>query len=151
MAPPVLTRVPQVVSSLVAMFRDATDVQVLDGPHLGEVMLEAICVGLSPDQSRPGYDVVVTEQPGYGRGRYTEQWTVSSLLTVSSGATDMTVLRSRAAALLGQIDAALRAQPVRAEVWQRVAFGSQMQWLPLQHEQGATLSVFFDVVGASIL
>lgn len=146
-----LTRVPEAVDALVALFGDATGLQVLDGPTLGQVMHEAICVGLSSEQSRPGYDVEVIEQPGLGRTRYVERWTVSSLLTVSSGDTDMGALRSRAGEVLAQVDGALRAAPVVRDLWQRVALSGAMQWLPLQHPEGATVSVFFDVVGESIL
>lgn len=148
---PALTRVPAVVDALIGLFGSATGLQVLDGPHIGEVMFEAICVGLSPDQSRPGYDAVVTQLPGMGAPRYVEEWTISSLLSISSGQTDLAALRARAGAALEQIDVALRAGQVAPEVWQRAGFGQGMQWLPLQHPDGASVSVFFDVVGASVL
>ncbi|MGN8245239.1 hypothetical protein ACTHAM_002358 [Cellulomonas soli] len=146
-----LTRIPDVLDALVEVFATSTGLQVLDGPSLGAIMEAAICVGLSPDQSRPGYDTNVTRQDGLGRARYVEEWTVSSLLSVTSGDSAVPVLRRQAADALAQIDAALRAAPVRDGVWQRVAFGSRMEWLPLLHTDGATVSVFFDVVGASSL
>lgn len=150
---PALTRVPQVVDALIEIFTAAVPdtVQVLDGPVIGEVMHEALCVGLAADQTRTGYDSTVTEQEGYGRPRYVEQWTVSSMLTLWNGGSRIVDLRSRAGELLTKIDDALREQQTRDGVWQRVGFGGQMQWLPLLHEDGATVSVFFDVVGASIL
>lgn len=145
-----LTRMPAVVDGLVALFGTATGLQVLDGPHIGEVMLEAICVGLSPDQAKPGYDVDVTQLEGFGPPRYQEEWTVSSLLSVSSGDTDIASLRVRAGELLAQVDEALRGAHV-GTAWQRAAFGGRMEWLPLQTPNGASVNVFFDVVGASLL
>lgn len=145
-----LTRMPAVVDGLVELFRTATGLQVLDGPHLGEVMLEAICVGLSPDQTQPGYAADVTQLPGYGAPRYQEEWTVSALLSISSGGTDIAALRTRAGDLLAVVDQALRDAHTSA-AWQRAAFGGRMEWLPLQTPSGASVNVFFDVVGASLL
>jgi len=150
-APYPFTRVPDVVDALVTLFRDATDLQTLDGPHLGEVMNHAICVGLSSDQSRPGYDVEVTRQDGLGRPRYLEAWTVSSVLSLTSGDSDVAALRTAAADALGKIDTALRALRTNGDVWQRAGFGARMEWLPVLHPQGATVNVFFDIVGESVL
>lgn len=147
---PTLTRVPAVVDGLIALFTAATGLQVLDGPHVGEVMQEAICVGLSPDQSLPGYQVDIVRQEGYGGPRYAEEWTISSLLSITSGDIDMKALRLRAGEALAEIDAAIRAAHT-GELWQKAALGGRMEWLPLQHPQGASVNVFFDVVGSSLL
>ncbi len=146
-----LTRVPDVVDALLTILEDASGLQVLDGPHLGEVMDEAIVVGLTEGDDAPGYSVSVDRLPGLGAPRYLESWTVRSLLTLTSGDTGMGALRTRAAEILADLDAALRSAHVEDGVWQRASLADGMEWVPVQHEGGVTLSVFFRVAGASLL
>lgn len=151
MAGPSPTRIHLVVDKLLEISGDATGLQVLDGPHVGEVMLEAIVVGFTDGPDRPGYSVDVARQDGLGRPRLREDFTVRMLMTVTSGDIDMAALRTRAATLVGQLDTALRDDDVVAGVWERAALGGEMQWIPIQHTQGATCNVLFEVVGSSLL
>ena len=151
MAGPGPTRIAQVIDTLLALCATSTGLQVTDGPHLGELMDEAICLGFTDGPERPGYAVAVRRQEGMGRPRLAEDFTVRSLLTISSGDTDMSALRGRAADLLGQIDTALRDDVVHGGAWDRAALGGEMEWIPIQHSAGATVNVFFTVEGTSLL
>ena len=151
MAGPGPTRIHAVVDKLIDISGEATGLQVLDGPHVGEVMLEALCVGFTDGPDRPGYTVDVSRQQGMGRPRLQEDFTVRVLMTITSGDTDMATLRSRAAALIGQLDTALRDDVVVDGVWDRAVVGGAMDWIPIQHEQGATCNVIFTVEGSGLL
>lgn len=143
-----LTRIPEVVTALAAAFAAATSLKVYDGPFVGELMDEAVCVGITPDAT-PGYLADVERQDGLGRVRLVERFSVSSLLTITSGTDDIPTLRARAGALLADIDTALR--DAHDAPWNLAHLSGRMQWVPIQHAGGATVNVFFDVVGTSLL
>lgn len=154
----VATRMPEVLDQLIATFKAATvtdehpeGIQVTDGPHIGEVMYEAIVVGFTDGPDRPGYNATVSRQPGMGAPRLQEDFTVRSLLTLTSGDTDIRALRNRAGELLGLIGAALAGIHVKDGVWERATLNGDTEWIPIQHPDGATVNVFFQVDGSSLL
>lgn len=147
-----LTRIAAVVDKLVEIHEEHGGLaQVLDGPHIGELMDEAYVIGLTEGPERPGYEVEAVSMPGMGRARYTEEVTVRCLLTLTSGTTQMKALRARAATLLTTLAAALADQTVVAGVWSRAAFGREFEWIPIQHEQGATINVIYSITCSSPL
>lgn len=151
MSGPALTRIDAVLDALVDLVRTASGLQVTDGPHIGEVYAEAICVGLTDGPDRPAYETRVTKQTGMGRPRMVEEFTVRSFLTISSGVPDMKVLRARAADILGQIDAALRDVDHLPGVWDRASMSGSMEWVPVIDSSGGLCNVFFTIVGESLL
>lgn len=151
MTGPSLTRIDVVVDALIDLLVSATGLQVADGPHIGEVMAEAICVGFSQGPDLPGYETRVARQDGMGRPRMLEEFTVRMFMTISSGEDDMATLRARAAALLGLIDTALRDAHHNAGVWDRASIGPSVEWVPVFDATGGLCNVFFTVVGASLL
>lgn len=144
------TRVDEVVTALVDLLRTASGVQVLDGPTLGEVLFETIVVGFTDDPQSAPYDTTVTAMSGVGRPRYREDWEVRCLLSITHGDGDLAELRTRAAQVLTLTEDALADTHVAA-AWQRARLGSQAQWFPLHHEDGATVNVLFSVAGSSLL
>lgn len=148
---PATTKIPQVAAKLIDLFHDATGVQVTDGPHLGELEDEAMCVGLTEGPERPGYTTTVTRQQGMGRPRLREDFTIRCFLSLITGETDIAVLRVRAGEVLGQVAEALAAEYVVAGLWDRVVLGDRTEWIPVQADSGAVLSVFFTVDGSCLL
>lgn len=146
-----LTRVGLVVDALIVACKTATGLQVTDGPIIGELMYEALVVGFTDSPDRPGYELDVSRQDGMGRPRLRENFTVRCLLTLTSGTTDPKPLRDRAVAYLGLIDDALRDEHVSTGVWDRAALTGRFEWIPVQHEGGATVNVLFEVAGSSLL
>ncbi len=146
-----LTRVGAVVGRLVELHKEHSDLQVLDGPHLGEVMDEAFVVGLTDGPDRPGYEATATVLPGMGKPRYREDVTVRCLLTLTSGTTNLAALRERAVDLLTALAVALGDDHVAAGAWDRAEFAREFEWIPIQHEQGATVNVLYSIVCSSAL
>ncbi|WP_402465790.1 hypothetical protein [Isoptericola aurantiacus] len=146
-----VTRVDAVVARLIKIFGTATGLQVEDGPSIGEVMFEAIVVGMPSGSSDPGYTTKATRLPGLGPARYREDSTVRSMLTVTSGNTVAAEVRNACAGYLRTIDAALRSDQVVEDVWQRVELDGDMDWVVIQHEDGVTCTVFFSVSAESLL
>lgn len=142
------THMAEVVDRLVATFGSATGLQVVDGPLLGQLMSEAVVVGFAPESW--GYTAQVTRQEGFGRPELQEEWSVRSMLTLTSGGGRMATLRTRAATLLDQMDTAVRDDHVNA-VWEWAHLSGDVQWQPAQHEGGATMSVMFSVDGMTLL
>lgn len=151
---PLLTRVPQVLERLVELMVQACPAaRVLDGPIVGQVMSDdVLCVGLSDAQDEPGYSAQVERMEGLGRPRYVEEWSVATMLVVSSGeANGIADLRVRAGGMLEAIDDLVRDASVEDGVWQSAGLGPRMSWLPVQDESGSALMVFFVVMGRSAL
>lgn len=147
-----VTRIPDVLAELLDVISTAApDLQVADGPTIGEVGAEAICVGFPESPEQPGYSTEYIRQEGLGRTRYQEAWSVRCFLTVSSGVPDMAALRSRAAAILGAIAAELTARTRDVDAWDRAAFSGNAEWVPVIDAQGGLCNVFFTVEGASLL
>lgn len=147
---PMTTRIPQVIDRLIALHRDATGYQVTDGAHIGELDDHAIAVGLSIG-SRTGYTAKIAPQAGMGHGRYQEAWEVTCFLSLMSGDIDMKVLRDEAGEKLGAIATALSDLAVVADVWDRATLGSTAEWVPVQADTGAIMSVLYTVEGVSLL
>lgn len=152
---PAITRVPAVIDHLLDLFRAASPhLQVADGPTIGVVMSEAICVGFSENPDSPGYETSVEKMDGIGRPRYVEAFTVRCFLTLSAGDTDegsVKRLRDRAGELLALLDTALRADHTKTGIWDRAQLGSEFGWVPIIDEHGTVCNVFFSVIGASLL
>lgn len=153
-----ITRLPEVVDRLVLELTDelVPDLldEVLDGPTLGVAMLASLVLGIAADQDETGYDVELIEQQSLGRTRFEERWTVGVLLSITDedGVATMSQLRSRAGQVLEAIERRLRDEaPVVDGVWQKVALGDRMQWLPIVDGRAPTISVFFAVTGRSLL
>lgn len=144
------TRIPQVVAKLAEIYA-ATGLQVVDGPHLGELMDEAIVIGFTQSVDQAGYSTDVERLDGFGAPRYRENFEVVSLITVASGETDVAALRNRCGDVLGQIDLAVRDAVVVAGVWDRAGVTGATQWIPLQDQQGAAMNVIFSVAGSCLL
>lgn len=151
MTGPQVTRIHLVVTAVIELMRDVTDLQVTDGPHVGEIASEAICVGFTDSPDLPGYDTTIVRQDGLGRPRMLEQFTIRSFLTVGSGDPDMPALRLRAATILGLIDGALRDEHHSRGVWDRAALGGRVDWVPWVDSSGGLCNVFFSIEGASFL
>lgn len=151
MTGPAVTRIADVLDALIGLIETAApDLQVADGPVIGETLAEAICVGFTEGQDRPGYDTTYRRQDGMGR-RLVEDWSVRCFLTIASGDSEMRPLRQRAAAILGAIDAALRAQSNRPDAWDRALLSGTADWVPVITPQGGLCNVFFSVEGTSLL
>jgi hypothetical protein len=148
---PRLTRISAVVDRLVTLCGEATGLQVVDGPFVGELADDTLLLGI-PDGNTPGYRTTVTRQEGLGRPRLVEAWEVHCLLSLASAAETIPQLRARASSLLGSLDDTLRADVRSDGVWDRAGFGnSDMSWIPLQGPTGATLAVLFSLEGESLL
>jgi hypothetical protein len=148
---PTTTKVPQVAKKLIGLLHDATGVQVTDGPYLGELADEAMCVGLTEGPERPGYTTTINRQPGMGRPRLREDFTIRCFLSLVTGETDMAALRARAGTILGQAAETLADNHAVTDLWDRVVLGDRTEWIPVQTESGAVLSVFFTVDGSCLL
>ncbi|MHB1063533.1 MAG: hypothetical protein ACYC1Z_03405 [Georgenia sp.] len=146
-----VTRIPAVVDLLRQVAVDATGLQVIDGPHVGELMDEAIVIGFTDSVDRPGYSTTWERQPGFGAPSLRENFTVRCLLTVASGSIDMAVLRARCGEELAKFDAALRDRHVADGVWDMAGLSGEAEWLPLQAPDGASMTVVFTVEGACLL
>jgi len=148
---PTLTRVPQVATQLVALAAAAApDVQVVDGPFVGELGDRVLVVGF-PEGGAPAYEATVARQQGMGRPRLQESWTVHCLLSLTSGRIALTGLRDECAQILALIDEQLRDDVVVDGVWQSASLSGAMQWLPINGPHGSSCNVIFDVVGTSLL
>lgn len=148
---PATTKIPQVAAKLIDLFHTATGVQVTDGPHLGELDDEAMCVGLTEGPERPGYTTTINRMPSMGRTRLREDFTIRCFLSLITGETDMAALRARAGQILGQVAAALADEYVVTDLWDKVVLGDRTEWIPVQADSGAVLSVFFTVDGSCLL
>lgn len=147
-----ITRLPEAVEELLSIAGAALpDMQVLDGPTLGELMDEALVIGLAEEAGSPGYESAVERQEGYGRPRYVEVATVRCMFTATSNSQTVAQLRHRCADVVDALDTALRAVTDVDGVWDRVQVGTRWSWTPFVHEGGATVNVFFEVVGTSLL
>lgn len=142
------TRIHEVVDAILSLAAE-TGVQVLDGPSVDEPMLECLVVGLAEDQ--PGYTVTVTREPGVGRPRMREEFTVRCLLSLVSGDTATGPLRARAASLLGDLDDRVRSAHRRPGVWEHAEVSGEMRWVPLQSSDGHMVGVWFQVNGWGLL
>ena len=145
------TRMPAIVDRLGAIMKEATGLQIIDGPHIGELMDEAIVIGFTESADRPGYQSTITRQPGYGAPSLLEEFTVRCLLTIASGDTDIAALRNACGGHLNDLAVALAVEHVAEDVWERAALGGDAEWLPLQGQDGAAMSVIFTVEGACLL
>lgn len=143
------TRVDKVVDELLTRIATATGLQTLDGPTVDEPMHDCVVVGLGED--RPGYETTVTQEPGMGRPRMREDFTVNCTLTLVSGTTDMAPLRARAALLVGLIDDALRDVHRLPGVWERAGVTGGHRWGTAMTSSGALVVVVFAVQGSSLL
>ncbi|GAB2613579.1 hypothetical protein [Pseudactinotalea suaedae] len=133
---------------------DGSKFQVLDGPKVGYVMENAICVGLTDGPERPGYAAAIEPAAGLGRTRTIERVTISCLLTMSTGDSDDGVLarlRTAATTVLAGIDDALRDQSVKRPIWSRAGLSGQHEWIPVLHQAGATVNVLFAVEATCLL
>ncbi len=149
---PSLTRIDVVVDTLIELASGIDPaLQVLDGPHVGEILADVIVVGLSENPERPGYTTSVSRLEGFGRPRLEENWTVRCLLSVMTGDSDIPAMRARAVAIITALDTALRDAHHLEGVWDRARFGSEAQWVPIQYEQGTVVNVLFTVEGTSLL
>jgi hypothetical protein len=147
-----VTRIHDVVDALVDLIEAAApDLQVADGPVIGEILSEAICVGFTEGADSPGYSTEYVRQDGMGRVRYQEAWSVRCFLTISSGDTDMRALRARGADILGLIAAALADRTRDEAAWDRAVLSGSADWVPVITDQGGLVNVFFSVEGASLL
>ncbi|WP_182112891.1 hypothetical protein [Actinotalea sp. JY-7876] len=156
MSGPTITRIPGVVDALLELLRDALpdEVQVADGPTIGVILQEALCVGFSEATDSPGYQATLERSQGMGRPRFEEQFEVRCFLTVASGDTDdgsVRRARTRCAEHLVVIDGALRDAHVTGGAWDRAALGPDMRWTPVVDSEGTLCNVFFSIVGASLL
>lgn len=148
-----LSKIDAVVDRLVELCTAATAadaLQVIDGPFVGELADAVLIFGI-PDGSLPGYRSRIERQDGFGRVRLTEEWEVRCLLSLASGANDVAALRSRAVAVFGLIDEALRDNVQEDGVWDLAGFDGQADWVPLLGPAGATMSVLFTIAGATLL
>ena len=147
-----ITRIGDVIGKLVeiAATLDPDELQVLDGPTIGELAEQVLLVGM-PDGNQPGYKTTNTRQQGMGRPRLQESWDVHCLLSLATGSDDLGGLRTRAVELLGELDTKLRDEHTVAGVWDKAALLGDMDWVPLQGPTGATLAILFDVSGTSLL
>lgn len=145
------TQLARVVDALLVVAREAlpVDVQILDGPTVGEVPPLVLVVGLADGE--PGYSSTLDRMEGAGAPRYRESWSVGCLLSLWSGDALMSPLRSRAATMLGALDEALRVRDCADGVWERVGIVGGAGWQAVQTPSGAMVSVEFDVEGVSIL
>lgn len=151
MTGPSVTRIADVVDALIDLIGTAApELQVADGPVIGETLAEAICVGFTESQDSPGYDTTYRKADGMGR-RLVEDWSVRCFLTIASGDVEMRPLRRRAAAILGTIDGALRDQAYRPDAWDRALLSGTADWVPVITPQGGLCNVFFAVEGTSLL
>lgn len=147
---PGTTRIPQIIDKLISLAAEATGLQVTDGAHIGELDDEALCIGLTLAESA-GYNVEVAKVPEYGRARYRENFSIRCMLSLLTGETDMKPLRQRAGEHLGALTNALTAAPRQDGVWDEIGFGNNAEWIPLQTDQGAAMSVIFTIDGACLL
>lgn len=158
------TRIPDVVDGLLELFgtlrpaepphESGLVLQILDGPVIGELLQNVVLVGMPRSQDGQGYDVALERMEGYGRPRYEEQWTIGCWLSLSTGDSSPTIvreLRHLAGGIFADMDTLLRDHQTNGDAWQRAALGAESAWLPMRHEGGTNMDVFFDVVGASLL
>jgi hypothetical protein len=147
---PTLTRVPQVVSALVALAGALeADLQVVDGPFVGELGANVLMLGF-PEGDHAAYDATVTRQEGM-RSRLRESWTVHCLLSRTSGEIALTGLRDQCAQTLAALDAAMREHATHDDAWQLARVAGSMQWLPINGPHGSSCNVLFDIEGTSLL
>lgn len=146
-----LTRIPAVLDKLLEVSAVRDDVPVLDGPTLGEIPPRVIIVGMpSMASDGSGYTTTYDRMEGYGRTRYVERWTVScclSLLSAHAGRATVKGLRDEAGDILSEIDTALRDLGAVEGVWDRANLTGDATWLPVQHPQGTSMHVFYDIAG----
>ncbi|MCR6647792.1 MAG: hypothetical protein NVV70_06490 [Cellulomonas sp.] len=148
---PSITRVPAAAAALVALAGAIEDgLQVVDGPFVGELGENVLVVGF-PEGGNAAYDATVTKQPGMGRPRLQESWTIHCLLSRTSGQIALGSLRDSCAQTLAALDEALREHVVEDDAWQSAALSGAMQWLPINGPHGSSCNVIFDVVGTSLL
>lgn len=157
MKPQQRTRVPEVIDGLLAIIRERQlvvddEVQVLDGPALSLDQVEADTICVAPGTPElPGVMVTYAEQNGLGRTAYVEQVEVSVTLASYAGDSDMKARRDRVTALLGELQAALTENQVRADAWDAIAMGPEAVWHPVQSQQGATCAVGVTVIARSVI
>lgn len=147
-----VTRMPEVIDALIDVLNGIGGFQVTDGPIIGELMDNAVVVGLTEGPESPGYRTELEPLEGLGRRRYRERWTIHCLLTLATGQTDMAALRSRAGGMLAQIIEALRDEaPSRPRPWDAVPAIARTEWAPIQSPQGAVINIVFDIDGSCLL
>lgn len=147
-----MIRTDRITQTLVDVIHDATGVQTLYGPRVGEVSDEAVIVGLpDPDRNRGGVQVQVTRDDGLGRPRLTAVWSVACLVTVLSGGTDTPPVHTRAEDLLAQIDTAVRDRAHLPGVWDTATVAGQGDVAFWSGEDGAAATIAFRVEGTNLL
>ncbi len=150
-----LSRMPQIVDRLVTEAREATDLeQVLDGPHLGEVMADCLVIGFTESADRAGYESTVARQDGSGRPRLVEEFVIRCLVTTATGDTDEAAvrrLRTRCGDVLAALDTHFRDLGPVQNLWQQVALTGETEWIPLQDQDGAAMNVLFTIEGTALL
>lgn len=153
MSGPALTRVAVVVDKIIEIAKDLDvgDLDVVDGPRVGELDDRVLVVGLMESAERPGYVAEVRRQEGMGRPRLVEDFEVRCLLSIASGDIDVAELREECVTIITALDEALRSSSRVGDVWDRVMFGPRTDWVPLQASEGAVCNVLFTIEGTSLL
>lgn len=157
MTAPTITRIDVVLTQLEAIATAALadvdpEIEVLDGPRLGEQPWRHLMLGITEPPDVAPYTTQVERQDGMGRRRYVESWTVRCGLCLADGSNDLAALRSEATTVLGLLDDALRESPVVAGVWDEAGIGdAEMTWYPVPNQAGSTVLVFFSLEGAALL
>ena len=142
------TRADEVIDRLVAVISAATGVQTLDGPQM-EVADEAILVRSSP--TGPGYTSTLTREPGFGRPRLREDWSVSVTVSVWRGSDAVPAARRRLVSLIGLVDDAVRDSHRVDGVWQDAAIEGDLAIDQAPYRDGQVLMGTFTVQGVSLL
>lgn len=157
MTTPTLTRIDAVLTNLVAVAGAALkgvdpELEVMDGPRLGELPWKHLMFGITDSPDVAPYTTQVTRQDGLGAPRYVEAWEVRCGLCLAHTGNDIAPLRAQAVDVLAALDEALRAVNVRRGVWDDAGLGEAgVQWYPVRNQGGATVLVFFSVEGSSLL
>lgn len=147
---PATTTVPAIIDQLITICHDATELQVTDGAHIGEIDDYALCVGIVL-ANQAGYTSEVSRTQTMGRVRLTEEFTVRCLLSLQSGDVPIKTLRDHAGDYLGRIQTALADHARVEETWDRVGMGGKVEWIPILGPDGASMSVLFVIEGACLL
>lgn len=153
------TRLPSrahlVVDALVALLTpdpehpgdELAGLQVIDGPVLNESNLANDALLIAPGTpDEPGLVANMVPTTSLGRQTYLERCEVTMVLSCYSGDTAMSPLRARAAAILGAIKTRAESQQSNGDAWERIYFGSQGAWFPVQTDTGAVVTVGFTLV-----
>lgn len=156
MTAPTITRIGAVLAQLATIAEAAVadvdpEIEVLDGPRLGELPLRHLMLGITDSPDTAPYTTHYVRQEGLGV-RYVEEWQVRCGLCLAHGDNDVASLRAEAVDVVGRLDAALRASLVVPDVWNDAGLGeADWQWYPVTNANGATVLVFFSLEGSSLL